>query len=194
VRHSRRPARPGGHAASATLPRTCKAASPAPLVLFAAAHTRVSTARRRAVLARWRGLEGGAGTEPARRGALSRARGMNLSADEPGQLIPGHPKPYRYIRRCQRDAFLRQRKASCEMPACELHHCERGSRSEILRPTLEAVGGGFFDILRRGDRALPPTRPGLPKNEAGFVFSKGYGISGGKNRGIQTEFWPFPPR
>jgi hypothetical protein len=77
-------------------------------------------------------------------------------ADEPGLLTPGHPKPYGYIRRCQRDAFLRQRKASCEMPACELHRSERGSGARFCTQHWKSLDAGL-DTLRRGDRALPPT-------------------------------------
>ena len=51
-----------------------------------------------------------------------------------------------------------------------------------------------FGTLRHGDRALPPTRPGLLGKEAGSVFSMGYEISGGDKPGIRTEFWPFPRR
>jgi hypothetical protein len=54
-------------------------------------------------------------------------------AGEPGLLMPGYPKPYGYIRRCQRDAFLSQRKASWETPVGELHRCERAG-GESLRP------------------------------------------------------------
>jgi hypothetical protein len=44
--------RAAGYGVSARVVSTCIAASPARLVLFATAHTRVSTARRRAVAAR----------------------------------------------------------------------------------------------------------------------------------------------
>lgn len=58
---------------------------------------------------------------------LSAARACESErAGEPGLFIPEHPKPYGHIRRCQRDAFLSQRKASWETPACELHRSERG--------------------------------------------------------------------
>jgi hypothetical protein len=74
--------------------------------------------------------------------------------------------------------YARSLRVRQETPACELHRCEQGPGARFCaqhwRP-LEAV----FGTLRRGDRALPPTRPGLLKREAGFVFSKGYGNSGG---------------
>jgi hypothetical protein len=58
---------------------------------------------------------------------------------------------------------------------------------EVLRPTLEAVGGGFRHTEAWRSRTTADTTWTVEK-EAGFVFSMGYEISGGINREIQTEF------
>jgi len=100
-------------------------------------------------------------------------------ADEPRLLIQGHPKPYGYIRRCRRDAFLSERKTSCETPACELHRCE-GARGEILGPMATAH-------YRRHDPDCHERRPVS-------CFLRDTRFREGLSRGIQTEFWPFPRR
>jgi hypothetical protein len=64
---------------------------------------------------------------------------------------------------------------------------------DVLRPTLEAVGGGSWHTEAWRSRTTADTTRNA-KKEASFVFSEGYEISGGINPGIQTEFWPFPRR
>jgi hypothetical protein len=68
--------RPSGHAVPARLPCTCMGASPALLVLAAATHADVSSARRQCGAgARCRGFEKCAGTEPTRRSGFAADEG-----------------------------------------------------------------------------------------------------------------------
>jgi hypothetical protein len=119
---------------------------------------------------------------------VSCARRASPSAYEPDLW---YPKPYGCIRRYQRDALLNERMTSrdADLRVAPLRGPEATFCAQRWKPLDTAFG-----TLRRGDRALPPTRPGLLQKEAGFVFSVGYEISGGDKPGDSNGVWPFRRR